>query len=93
VSHLISKNKVCSVILTFQPNILGTHFTWLGRTKPLGSLIYGTSPEFDLSMYTVCYYTRRNQNCNFTIDGHSVQVKAYDISRGGGHHLGSAYVG
>lgn len=77
----------------FQPHVLGTHFQWRGKTKSLGSFIYGTSPEFDMALITVCYYTRRNQGCDFTVDGHNVHIQTYDTTHGSGNHLGSAFFG
>jgi len=79
-------------IFNKQPNMIGAHFKWLGETKQLGSFMYGTSPEFDMAMFTVCYLTRRNQKCSFSIDGHNVDVQTYDTSHGGGNHLGTAYI-
>ncbi|XP_052236024.1 uridylate-specific endoribonuclease D-like [Dreissena polymorpha] len=79
-------------IFSKQPRTLGTQFTWLSKTKSLGSFMYGTSPELDMAMFTVCYLTRRNQLCSFSVDGHPIQLKTFDITNGGGHHLGTAYV-
>lgn len=79
-------------IFSKQPNIVGIHFKWLSKVKPLGGFMYGTSPEFDIAMYTVCFFTRRNQKCDFSMNGHNVEVQTYDINHGGGIHLGTAYV-
>ncbi|KAL4217469.1 hypothetical protein ACF0H5_023919 [Mactra antiquata] len=80
-------------IFSKQPRVLGVHFEWYDKTKSLGSFMYGTSPEYDMAMFTVCYYARRNQGCDFTVDGHNIHVQTYDTTHGGGHHLGSAYLG
>ncbi|XP_045179222.2 uridylate-specific endoribonuclease D-like [Mercenaria mercenaria] len=79
-------------IFSKQPNILGAHFRWLSKTKSLGSLMYGTSPEFDIAMYTVCFFARTNHKCNFSVNGHNIQVQTYDINHGGGIHLGTAHL-
>ncbi|WAR10241.1 ENDUD-like protein, partial [Mya arenaria] len=63
-----------------------------GVTKALGSFIYGTSPEFDIAMFTVCYLTHKNQHCNFSVDGHNMEVLTYEMTHGGGGHLGTGYV-
>lgn len=79
-------------VFSKQPNTVGTHFKWNGKVKKLGSLMYGTSPEFDMAMFTVCFYARRNKPCSFHINGHVVEVVTYDTSHGGGNHIGTAYV-
>ncbi|XP_052814928.1 uridylate-specific endoribonuclease D-like [Mya arenaria] len=79
-------------IFSKAPNTLGVHFMWLHKTKALGSFIYGTSPEFDIAMFTVCYLTHKNQHCNFSVDGHNMEVLTYEMTHGGGGHLGTGYV-
>ena len=76
----------------FQPNTVGAHYEWYGKQKKLGTMMYGTSPEFDIAMFTVCYYARKNGPCSFSINGHHVEVVTYDTTHGGGHHIGTAYV-
>ena len=33
-------------------------FKWGKEQKPLGSMLIGTSPEFDLALYTSCILAR-----------------------------------
>ena len=33
-------------------------FKWGEEQKPLGSMLIGTSPEFDLALYTSCILAR-----------------------------------
>jgi len=54
--------------------------------------MYGSSPELEIAMYTVCYYTRRNRNCDFSVDGHNMEIVTFDTTHGGGNHVGTAYV-
>ncbi|VDL86871.1 unnamed protein product [Nippostrongylus brasiliensis] len=37
-------------------------FSWRGDLKRSGSLLFGTSPEFDMALYTLCFLARRGQN-------------------------------
>lgn len=37
-------------------------YTWGGKVKRSGSFFVGTSPEFDLALYTVCLLTRATES-------------------------------
>ncbi len=43
---------------TTYPDVLGMQFNWDGYFKEVGSAIIGSSPEFDLAIYSLCYITR-----------------------------------
>ncbi|KAK3592443.1 hypothetical protein CHS0354_004874 [Potamilus streckersoni] len=75
-----------------KPNIIGVHFTWHGRLKQYNAIIYGTSPEFDLAMYTVCFVLRHNRKCSFQLDGHPVSVHSFDLDRDGVKLIGTVYL-
>ncbi|EYC10775.1 hypothetical protein Y032_0053g2290 [Ancylostoma ceylanicum] len=36
-------------------------FTWKGALKKSGSLLVGTSPEYDMALYTMCFLSRRGK--------------------------------
>ncbi|RCN52130.1 endoribonuclease XendoU [Ancylostoma caninum] len=36
-------------------------FTWHGALKKIGSILIGTSPEFDMALYTLCFLSRRGR--------------------------------
>ncbi|XP_069106452.1 uridylate-specific endoribonuclease-like [Argopecten irradians] len=78
-------------IYTKQPRKLGVHFTWFDKTKPLTTLLVGTSPEFDLAVLTTCFLVRKNSNCNFNMDGHQITVKSYDVTYEHGDQVATAY--
>ncbi|XP_067933031.1 uridylate-specific endoribonuclease D-like [Watersipora subatra] len=60
-----------------------------GNNKKSGnSMFIGTSPEYELAVYTVCFFARPNQKCSFGMNGNLVTIQVYvnyDKS------LGSAY--
>ncbi|KAK5974058.1 Endoribonuclease XendoU, partial [Trichostrongylus colubriformis] len=36
-------------------------FTWKGDLKRIGSMLIGTSPEYDMALYTLCFLSRRGR--------------------------------
>nr|XP_022337183.1 poly(U)-specific endoribonuclease-C-like [Crassostrea virginica] len=80
-------------VYTKQPNIVGTHFQWHNKIKSLSSFIVGTSPEFDLAMYTVCFFVRQDGDCRFSMAGHSMDIKSYTVPFGSYRDLiATAYI-
>ena len=91
----ISLLLVCHTLLFFftKPNIVGTHFQWHNKIKSLSSFIVGTSPEFDLAMYTVCFFVRQDGDCRFSMAGHNMDIKSYTVPFGSYRDLiATAYV-
>lgn len=37
-------------------------FNWRNHVKHAASFFIGTSPEFDLALYTLCFLTRQSRN-------------------------------
>jgi hypothetical protein len=35
--------------------VLSVQFDWKGQRKPVTTLLVGTSPEFELALYTLCF--------------------------------------
>lgn len=66
-------------------------FFWNSAYKPVGGFFIGTSPAFDLAVYTLCFYARPNENCPLTFNGHDVPVLAYTINCDAGECVGSSY--
>ncbi|XP_050968869.1 uridylate-specific endoribonuclease A isoform X1 [Labeo rohita] len=77
------------------PDVLGMQFEWDGYFKEVGSAFIGSSPEFDLAMYSLCYITRPGQRCYVSLGGQSLGIQTYtwdNSSYGDGKKfIGSAY--
>ncbi|XP_041097478.1 poly(U)-specific endoribonuclease-A, partial [Polyodon spathula] len=43
---------------TSYPDVLGLQFNWDGYYKQVGSAFIGSSPEFDLAVYSLCFIAR-----------------------------------
>eukprot|EP00058_Branchiostoma_floridae_P016381 XP_002601869.1 hypothetical protein BRAFLDRAFT_215427 [Branchiostoma floridae] len=79
----------------FFPGILAAQLRWGSLYKDLGSMFYGTSPEFDLAMYTMCYVTNPDRMCRFDMAGASVAIQTWSWGKSsygdGKKYLASAY--
>ncbi|KAK6050603.1 endoribonuclease XendoU [Cooperia oncophora] len=55
-------------------------FTWKGDLKRSGSILIGTSPEYDMALYTLCFLSRRGRDqCEVEIDGCPLAITSFDI--------------
>ena len=41
--------------------VLSVQFSWKGQLKPCTTLFIGTSPEFELALYTLCFLAGKGQ--------------------------------
>ncbi|XP_065562817.1 uridylate-specific endoribonuclease-like isoform X1 [Artemia franciscana] len=64
---------------------------WQGYNKAISSILVGTSPELELSLYTVCFVTRPNSKCPVAANGQFFSVQTYDLKQNGGTYVGTAY--
>ncbi|CDW59826.1 poly(U) specific endoribonuclease [Trichuris trichiura] len=60
-------------------NLLVTiKYDWGKYKKAIGSFLVGTSPEFEISLYTLCMLAKPNiGNCRFHIDGQTMYVLSF----------------
>ena len=73
---------VCVFVL-MQPPFINVAFTWAGASKPPGSSFYvGTSPAFELALYTACFYGEPG-DCTCTIGGQQVMIKTINFNNAG----------
>ncbi|KAK2167086.1 hypothetical protein LSH36_32g14053 [Paralvinella palmiformis] len=66
----LSKNQI---------GLLQLRFTWDGIMKPLSTMFIGTSPDFELALYSLCYFVRGTAPCLFSLQGQDIIV-AYNES-------------
>ncbi|KAA0713048.1 Poly(U)-specific endoribonuclease [Triplophysa tibetana] len=80
---------------TAYPDVMGMQFKWDGYFKQVGSAFIGSSPEFDLAIYTLCYITRPGKLCRLSLGGNAQAIQTYtwdNSSYGNGKkYIGSAY--
>ncbi|CAL1538156.1 unnamed protein product [Lymnaea stagnalis] len=70
------------------PSIIGAAFSWNSHVKTLGSFFIGVSPEFELAVYSLCFFTNPGKACNISLNGSPVTIMSY--SKDG--HLATAYL-
>lgn len=66
-------------------------FNWRNFCKPISSMFIGTSPEFELALFNVCYHARRNRLCSVTLGGTNLNIQTFDITRSGRTFVSTAY--
>lgn len=80
-----------------QANVVGANFVWLPvqsdkeAVKALGSFFIGTSPEFDLALYTVCAFAYTDAICTVSLGGVTYRIQTWDIAHVAGLQIGSSY--
>ena len=50
--------------------------------------VVGTSPEFELAVYTLCFVARPNEVCRLRINGNDVFIQTLEEDRGHQHVFG-----
>uniref|UniRef100_A0A8C5M404 Protein endoU n=1 Tax=Leptobrachium leishanense TaxID=445787 RepID=A0A8C5M404_9ANUR len=80
---------------TSYPDVLGKQFHWDGFYKEVGSQFIGSSPEFDFSLYTLCYISRPGKKCRISLGGHDLGIQTYEWTKntydGGNKYVATAY--
>ena len=78
--HVSSEEESLNQLITIQ-------FNWKGDVKPIGSSFIGTSPEFEIALYTVCFLAGDGEDVHVELDDYDVIIKAHHM----GKYLGSCY--
>ncbi|PWA96149.1 endoribonuclease XendoU-like protein [Artemisia annua] len=69
-----------------ETQLLTIQFEWNGVLKSVSSTMIGVSPEFELALYTLCFYMGGEDN-HIELGPYYVNVKCYRL----GNKLGSAF--
>ncbi|KAK4262510.1 hypothetical protein QN277_028062 [Acacia crassicarpa] len=69
-----------------ETQLLTIQFEWHGVLKSLSSTLVGVSPEFELALYTLCFYVGEEDN-HIQLGPYSVNIKCYRF----GDHIGSVF--
>uniref|UniRef100_A0A0A9Z3Q3 Poly(U)-specific endoribonuclease n=1 Tax=Lygus hesperus TaxID=30085 RepID=A0A0A9Z3Q3_LYGHE len=71
--------------------VIKLRYAWNGLVKPAGSMFFGTSPEFELALYTVCFLARPNDRCNLAIGQKTFHIQTYTFTYDNNFLISSAY--
>ncbi|XP_045528271.1 uridylate-specific endoribonuclease D [Pieris brassicae] len=71
--------------------VLKMHFNQQGVDKPVGTMFIGTSPELEMSLYTLCYVTRVDNDCKLKLGNNEVDIVTYNFRYRSKNYIGSAY--
>ncbi|KAB0795667.1 hypothetical protein PPYR_09728 [Photinus pyralis] len=71
--------------------ILKHHFTFNGYDKPVDSLFIGTSPEFEMALYSTCFLIRPDKVCPLQLEGKKFTIRVFTFNSQGKKLIGSAF--
>ncbi|XP_019179673.1 PREDICTED: poly(U)-specific endoribonuclease-B-like isoform X2 [Ipomoea nil] len=69
-----------------ETQLLTIQFEWNGVLKSVSSTLVGVSPEFELAIYTLCFFAGGQEN-HVELGPYSVNIKCYHL----GDKIGSAF--
>ncbi|KAK7891117.1 hypothetical protein WMY93_023080 [Mugilogobius chulae] len=63
-------------------HVLNLQFTWHGVVKPVGSAFIGTSPEFEMALYTVVFLLNTERSTNVLVNIDQCQMELVVVRHG-----------
>ncbi|CAL5223946.1 g6549 [Coccomyxa viridis] len=70
--------------------MISLQFDWGRERKEVSSIFIGTSPEFELALYTLCFVAGAEENI-VTIAGYELKMRTYHIHSKYGDKVGSSF--
>ncbi|CAG9581572.1 unnamed protein product [Danaus chrysippus] len=71
--------------------IIKMHFNQQGVDKPVDTMFIGTSPELEMALYTLCFVTRVDKDCNLKLGTKDVNIVTHNYRYRSKNYIGSAY--
>ncbi|XP_028514646.1 poly(U)-specific endoribonuclease-B [Exaiptasia diaphana] len=70
-----------------EPTSIKLQMSWHKKLKPITGFFLGTSPEFELALYTACFKLKPDKRCQCSIGGQTIIIQTYAL----GNYVGTAY--
>jgi len=70
--------------------LITIQFEWEGQEKFISSSFIGTSPEFEMALYSMCFFSGKEES-HVAVGPFKVIIKAFTIKQNGGPFIGSAF--
>jgi len=70
--------------------LLSLQFSWDGEVKPVSTSFIGTSPEFEIMLYSMCFLAGHEKN-TVQVGPYRVEVVVYPFRAHGATYIGTAY--
>lgn len=67
------------------------HFNQNGVDKPVNSMFIGTSPELEIALYSLCFITRADNDCDLKLGNKDVKIVSHTFRYRSKNMIGSAY--
>ncbi|XP_071836270.1 poly(U)-specific endoribonuclease-B-like isoform X1 [Apostichopus japonicus] len=67
--------------------LISIQFTWKSDTKPVGSSFIGTSPEFEVALYTLVFFAGQHGKNYISVADYDIELVVHKM----GDKLGSSY--
>lgn len=70
--------------------ILETYFTYNNKRK-MSTMFIGTTPELEIALYTLCFFTRPNKRCNVSFTKVKFSIQTYVLQNNETRYVASAF--
>lgn len=71
-------------------HVFSLKFSWHGKEKPVSTFVLGSTPEFEMALYSMCFFNRLEKT-TVVLDGVEVVVTCFRISSKYGDKIGTAF--
>ena len=74
-----------------EDQVVTIQFAWEGGLKPVSTSFIGTSPEFELALFTMAFLSGHEDNHCVLAGRYKVNIKCYSYGRGSHRKIGTAF--
>eukprot|EP01036_Dinobryon_divergens_P024318 gene24318-32755_t len=71
--------------------LITIQFLWNGQLKPVSTTLVGTSPEFEIALYTLCFYQQEKADNDVILGPYRVRVTCHTWDQQGKKYIATSY--